>query len=486
MRLRYYSWFFCFLSFFGLSSVYADTSGYYYTVGFSDFKSSDPAVSCQSYLSSDQVLTQHYSNITYASVSPFANDATHWMCWINYNDGVGQQSTYFDMYRHGDGCSPGSVYDLVKGVCTPSSYTDGQVCTDQSNAKGGLVAVWDSSKNQCIDWGDASPAVYCKYQAGNTDPQTYTISGVATGGSATAPPTFVQQGFDCQMATVTSSNCVTDAKGSATCQVTGKYTGNLGSGVAKLPDADCTATQTCKDMTPETTNNTDPCTYVTDSAGNSSCSSKTEVSQQGTQNCGTVNGSYVCVTTPPKSNGVDITTKVSSTTASDGTVTTTKTDNATSNVCTDVNTCTSQTSQTVTVTTKNGTTGAVSTGVTCTGACTSTGTGITGSGNGTGDGTCTSDCGEGGGHEDWYTKKSDTYDSVFTEFQNSVTSAPIVSSVKSFLIFNPSGSCPRYNIDVLVFHAVLDQWCSGAINWSLIAAVVIAAAAIYGFRIAFF
>lgn len=311
--------------------------------------------------------------------------ATAGYCMYLYNgNGKPNDSEYPDavVSRYGDSCAVGTTYNTATGSCDLPKKKDGELCDDQQGHSSSNPMIWSSAANACVALSEADDKSSCSFFGGKGE-TSYTVSGVLnSGGDAVAPPTFAGQ-MGCEVATISTSECTINVKGAISCNVTAKFTGNVAN--TDLPDVRDTQCEpgTCPPQEKATTIEDKPCVM-----SNGACTSETDKQTTGTQGCGTMNGSYICVTSKPTSDGTKIDTTVKSEVQSDGTVKTTKTDNATKTSCTDVKTCTTQTSSTTTTTVTNKDGQTVSTGTTCKGTCGSTGTGLGtgGSGNGSGDG----------------------------------------------------------------------------------------------------
>lgn len=346
--------------------------------------------------------------LTVDSVTPTVNGNSV-VCRIDYSDGQGGHGyTTFGGDRYGDSCPAGSAYDSATGVCKLAGK-DGEKCDDQTGSNGPSdPMIYSSKAAKCVLFSESDDAATCAYIGSQPGPgAAYTISGNWDGGTPSAPPVFAQDGLSCEVATVSTVDCVAKGTtGAVECNVIGKLTGKVSNktNVIDAKDASCPG-GTCDPILPSSNTKTDPCVYS--GTGDSvSCTSHTESSKDGTQKCGTVNGSMSCFTVPPSSNGIKIDSTVKTTPDPDGGKTAVKTDNATKTTCTGINKCTT-TSSTTTTTTKTSSSGqTTSTKTDCKGTCSSSGTGITpgtpsGNGNGEGEeggGDCkTEDCGSGGG-----------------------------------------------------------------------------------------
>jgi len=256
-----------------------------------------------------------------------------------------------------------------------------------------------------------------------------------------------------------------------------------------------TGTEVAEDVSdsvdPETVKEEKPCVYTT--VGDKQvCESKKSEENTG-ESCGEVNGVRTCVPKAPDKNGIDIRTEATTKTNPDGTTTTTKTDTATSTTCKGIKNCTTTKTTVTTTTTKNANGQTTGSNSTCTGPlCPNKSSNPDADGDGFGDcagGNCGGIPGGPGGSEvgaqDWFTPGEDTFGSVLTEFSQKVQLLPVSVQTTKFLTFNASGACPRWSVSTWVFDFDFDQFCTGDIPWSAIAAVIIAAASFLAFRIAF-
>ena len=249
----------------------------------------------------------------------------------------------------------------------------------------------------------------------------------------------------------------TDGTGQYACKVTGTYSGGYQPNGSNMPDGFCPS-GTCVDAPPvppepappkpKNTSSSDPCVYSSNGSGGQTCTSTNNSTSEGTANCGTVNGVYGCQKTPPKNNGISITTNVSSTPNADGGTTTTKTDTATTTKCTDIGKCITGSTTTTTITKTNGSGQTTSVTGTCTGAqCPDKNTNPDGDGDGLGD--CIgNDCGEGEGGDLAAPELEDVddYQETTQKFFNRAKSAPLLSAVGN--IQAPAGgTAPDFTSD---------------------------------------
>jgi len=324
--------------------------------------------------------------------------------FIKQRDGEGivVQGGNGSISRGGQTCPGGVASDPSTGECPAANqYQPGDKCDDQSGGTPSNPMIYDDTVNKCVQFTKSEGDAPCTYMKGIGDSNpnytgtAYTVAGIiGAGGAATAPPTFAQDGLKCVMATISSSDCKVDGQGAATCNVIGKFTGKGSStGTSDIADALC-PNGTCDPQEPEVKTSETPCVPSGTGGGGSGCTATKETKEDGSQQCGTVNGAYKCVTKPPYSNG--ITTNISSTsqTLPDGSVKVTTVKDSSNTVCTDIKTCTTKTSTTTTNTTTkpNGTT---TTDTSCKGACSPNGGGLEGN-SGAGGGNPATGNGNGG------------------------------------------------------------------------------------------
>ncbi|WP_268796409.1 hypothetical protein [Pseudomonas huanghezhanensis] len=293
--------------------------------------------------------------------------------------------------------------------------------------------IFSAKSNSCLLATDADDDASCKWlsQLGGSASSggtglSYTIKGFWDAGVPTAPPTFAQQGLNCEVSTISTSECVTNTFGEVTCNVIGKLSGNATNTTpnTKATDAEC-PNGVCPPIQQNTTANNNPCVY-SGSSTEQSCTSQQETQKDGKQDCGTVNGKTTCIYQKPSSNVIKIDTNVKTTTETDGSKTSVKTDNATKTTCTDVKKCTSTTSKTTTTSKTNGSGVSTSTTSTCTGTCGANGTGLESvSSTGTGTGNATGDEGDGDGGDAGSLKdpQNGSFDPQVAEWDDKLTKA---------------------------------------------------------------
>lgn len=376
----------------------------------------------------------------------------------------------------GDSCTPPLTPNADGSGCSNNaSHDDGELCQDQSGARGpDDPMIWSKKSGKCVLYSESDDSATCKYLAGKGGSGTsYTVAGTWSEGTPTAPPVFTSGGLSCEVATVSTTECVTDVKGNVSCSVIGKLTGNVNNktDVKDAKDAAC-VNGVCPPPEAQTKNEEKPCVY-SGGADSQSCTSETSTDKDGTQQCGTVNGSLTCVYSKPSSTGTKIDTTVTTQTQPDGSKTITKTDNATKTTCSDVNKCTTSTSTTVTTTHQNPAGQTTGSGSTCTGACNSDGTGITpgkgdGTGDGSGDGDCTENCTPGLDGEDSIQKSTQA-------FYDRVSGSAVAKAVDNIKV-SSGGTCYAPTIPLFETSIVLDWHCQIAAQAAPIITIVLKAA----------
>ncbi|MCY1278777.1 hypothetical protein D9M68_226420 [compost metagenome] len=409
-------------------------------------------------------------------------------------------STY-PLTRRGDGCTYPKTFNSSTGACVLPTVPQGQLCADQSGATQSNPKISDGAGN-CVTVEDADKPTFCKYLASISSSDYLNIRqqyDPETGSDRT--PESAVNGFGCEVAVVKEERCVQPPASCsnglclskpAVCTVEVRLTGNVGAspGADRPQDSTCLTPgdPACNPPEPQQTEEKTPCVYATNPDGTQACASEVWSKKDGIEKCGSVNGEWKCFKgSDPKAEGVKVDTTVKTEATPDGGTKTTKIDKMTETTCGATKaSCTSTSSSSTTVIIKNGAGETTAATGTCTGPhCPDKNGNPDGDGDGFGD--CTGgQCGEGeGGAGDWYEPGEDTYASVMGEFTNRMLASSVVSGIDNFLTLNPSGVCPVYNIDVWFVQARLDQWCGTAINWDFIKAIILAAAAMIAFRIAF-
>ncbi|MBW8452708.1 MAG: hypothetical protein K0M52_00355 [Pseudomonas sp.] len=406
-----------------------------------NWRGADPVVGCSAFATSRSTSVK---STNYTS-------ATRFSCVTN--SPTSPSSLTF--YRYGTQCPAGTVYNPDTFKCDP-------VEENPCEQKTGLEASFSRS---------------------GTAPDEF--MSIASNGYGIPQRQGCKDGCAVE---ITDLRCKTFTAGPYLCRGRMGYTGQQCSTTG-------TGTEVAEDVSdsvdPETVKEEKPCVYTT--VGDKQvCESKKSEENTG-ESCGEVNGVRTCVPKAPDKNGIDIRTEATTKTNPDGTTTTTKTDTATSTTCKGIKNCTTTKTTVTTTTTKNANGQTTGSNSTCTGPlCPNKSSNPDADGDGFGDcagGNCGGIPGGPGGSEvgaqDWFTPGEDTFGSVLTEFSQKVQLLPVSVQTTKFLTFNASGACPRWSVSTWVFDFDFDQFCTGDIPWSAIAAVIIAAASFLAFRIAF-
>lgn len=298
--------------------------------------------------------------------------------------------------RRGDSCPTGTgPYDSATGMCikpTVPPKQPGEKCDDQSGGSTSNPMIWDDTVSKCVQFTDSKGDAPCTYMASQGGSGTaYTVAGTLdSGGNAVAPPSFADSSISCSVQTISSSECTLNVAGAISCNVIGKLTGKANpQGTVDAADAQCPNGK-CPVKEPQTNTSESGCSPTGNGSGGSTCNQTKETTQEGSQQCGQVNGAYKCITKQPYSNGINTSISATSETLPDGSVKVTTVKDSSNTVCTDVKTCTVKTSTTTTTSTTKPN-GSTTTNTTCKGSCTPNGGGLetnpaAGSGN-TGTGT---------------------------------------------------------------------------------------------------
>lgn len=446
MRLGNYRWLFAFLVLFSSFNVFAVDYYWQYPDGGRNQRFPNPEAACRQ-VAADQPR-QEYLRVERAT-------STRYGCFIrifNANGTVAFPSFKpSDISRAGTTCTPPTVFDPATDSCKAPE-------PDKCEALAGSSRPFAKS-------GQA-PDSYASISGGRLN----TVQSAC---------------FDTCVANTSDQKCTARTTGNYVCRGTAYFTGAQ-CGTSDSATVDETEETTRPD--PQDIKEQEPCNYTTAPDGSQVCKSVTNNEKEG-QSCGSFNGVQLCVDKNPTQNKVEIDTKVESETTADGKTKITKTDTAKITKCKGINDCKTETTTNKTVTVKNGNGDTESTTGTCTGAACPDNNGNPDA-NGDGLGDCsTGDCGEGEGDEEggggWYEGTDDTFGSVLQAFADDVAQIPMVDGIGNFLTFSPGGSCPAGYVNAWVFTIELDQWCGDHIPWSLIAAVVMAAAAFLSYRIAF-
>ena len=81
-------------------------------------------------------------------------------------------------------------------------------------------------------------------------------------------------------------------------------------------------------------------------------------------------------------------------------------------------------------------------------------------------------------------KNDITFAKSLERFKAEIQGSVVVTGITKFFSVQLSGSCPSWSVDVMVFHIVIDQFCSPGIPWDLIRGIIIAVALFLAARIA--
>lgn len=340
-------------------------------------------------------------------------------------------------------------YNYTKTNGDPGCST---ACSGLSNARtyGACIApdTFNSSTGECVPPAPPPDENPCASKTGASSPFKRAGSGgdgyYEFSGDYGSPS---QDGcFGGCTANTADQKCTSNLKTlTYSCSGTMYYTGSQCS-TSPAPDVDETTDTATPN--PQAYSDYTPCQYTTNAQGVQVCVSSSTEGKEG-QYCGTVNGVKKCIDSKPTQNGIEITTKVETTTNSDGSTTTTKTDTANSTKCSGFNACTSSSTTTTTTTNTNSDGQVISVSGSCTGPqCPDKNTNPDGDGDGFGD--CVGDdCSDGGGagvtapELEEVPGYGDSLQAYFDEIQG----APIVAAVTAISL--PSGgSCPTYSATI--------------------------------------
>lgn len=346
-----------------------------------------------------------------------------------------------------------------------SCLAEGEVPQCQQDTSGSPI-VWSSSQSKCTKYYNLKDDEACNYFKGQPSHQEYTYNSNDPNGATQ----HTDEGMKCGM-DMTATKCTTRTDGTHRCTGRGVYNGDFFPnatddipGTCSGGRTDCTekpADDEPEDPVPQNSVDQKPCIY-TSSGGALQCESTQTTNNEGTKNCGTVDGAWKCVPKAPTSNGIVINSKVTSQTNPDGSTTTTKTDTATQTKCTNIGICTSKTTTSTTTTNKDPNGNTTSVTGTCKGDnCPDVNTNPDGNGDGFGD--CVGDdCGEEGGNAspptDAELGEVKTFGESTNEFLLRARSAPIVSALAD--IRAPSGgNCTEYQVDTYLGTLEYDSHC---------------------------
>jgi hypothetical protein len=391
-----------------------------------------------------------------------------------YSDDINTSALWW-IHRGGTTCSEDATYNPTLGSCELPSCPLGQsrntlgICSAETCPviNDSVDNIYSPTNQKCELVFNLPLAEFCQYNKGKTSGKH--ISTVSSN-SPDGPKGFTEEFTSCGM-TVTSAKCTSKidpdpfslAKGSYTCQVSGVFTGEYLPDNTKIPDGYC-PTGNCIEPeplppeppvpVPANTHDEKPCVYTTVGSTKECTSSKVK-SKEGTAQCGTLNGTWICSTSLPSHNGIEIVTKEEMTIEGTGTKIT-KTDTANVTTCKNIGDC--KTTQTVTTTTKvlNGQGETTSVTGTCIGAnCPDKNGNPDGDGDGLGD--CVGeDCfGDEGGppFSGPELDEVDSYQETTEKFYDAVESTPLISGLNE--IAAPSGSCWTPTLDTVILGTVV-------------------------------
>lgn len=446
------------------SSVTQAATYKWITGGRSSTASASPSASCTSFASS-QTASMPYHRSSVKGVTK-VND-TNFSCLIDVYAKQGGQWTSEEVWniaRHGDTCPPETPnYNPAHGVCYSGEVPERCPAGTKQNAEtlqcdvvvcpqtDSHEKLWSSTQNKCAYYFNLQDQEMCDFMNGKNSVQDHTYTSTDPNGATQATDPANKCGMN-----MTKKTCTTTTDGVHKCVGRGTYNGSYNPNGTKPVPGTCENGQTnCtseapktepQDPQPEKTSEQKPCTYVSVN-GTLTCTSTKVEEQQGTKNCGTVNGVWGCQASPPSKNGIEIKSKVESKSNPDGSTSTTKTDTATQTYCKNIGDCITKTTTTTTTTTKDANGNTTSVTGSCKGDnCPDVNTNPDGNGDGIGD--CVGDsCGEGGGGEgpgDAELEEVPTFGESAESFLARVQDAPIPNAI-SHLRAPSGGSCPKYS-----------------------------------------
>ena len=364
--------------------------------------------------------------------------------------------------RSGDSCPAGSIYNGSTGACDFPLASDGEWCS----APGNTTKTFIMSNGVCVAPTDAALKDQCKAYSKSPD------SGAAVVTTWKYPtnssedlrnPQKAANALGCEIQLLKDVDCKTyppeincDIKNpdgscytsekTIKCKTNSVLTGNVAPDPFGTPAGSLCTGDECEITPPADLKESKPCTYVYDVNGIRSCTSWDFSGKEGSEQCGTVNGTFSCKNDLPKAvgKGLSIDTKIEEETLGDGTKKTTKTDTAKKVVCIGENACVTSTTTNKTVSIHGADGSLQSTTGTCTGALCADGTSPDGDGDGLGDCTGT-DCGdeEGApiaGPATPELEEQDTYAETTQKFINRAKASPLVSGI-SGISMPAGGSC---------------------------------------------
>lgn len=390
------------------------------------FASSTPAV----YATPDAACAAYSAYWGYSHVGVTDDSATDgqpiFKC-LNTNGSGGKRDLW--VYRVGDGCPEGSIYDAATGSC---------VGAPDCSAKQGQSFPFSRSGQA----GDGE--LIWNIGVGGTAGNNWSLSSQDACNNGCA-------------ATVSRSKCVVRVSGSYVCGGTAEYTGSACPASTSGP----VQTEPSESLPePKTEQSSQPCVYETVPDGTMRCRSETSVDIEG-QLCGEYNGQRLCVNRQPKSDGTAVDTTVRTETHADGSKTITKTDAATKQTCVGAGPCTSTTTTTTTTIHQDANGNKTGESSTCTGSACPSSDNPDGDGDGIGD--CTDDnCGEGSGGPEL--EETPGFGESLNAFWGRLGDSPLISAV-SGIRMNSGAGCQLPTSDATKIGAIsMQPLCSNA-HW---------------------
>lgn len=365
----------------------------------------------------------------------------------------GSENAAHTILRSGAGCNEGDEYFPDTGQCLPPSGEAGEQCDGPDFF--GMPSLYNS-QGVCVPWNEADKPALCKSLA-KEGTKFFDIYVAYNGDGEPEKPTVEKFGCEVNVVDVAQCKAPVPRCGSGICvehmvnkcRVGANFTGRPAgdSNGTGYPVADgsgeegvCPPGVDCTPAPEPVVHDNKPCNYMYNGQV-VSCESSEFKGDPGEMNCGRVNGGpYTCTKKVPKSNGVDIKTKITTEPTPDGGTKQTKEDTHTKTVCVAPGSCTTQVTNNTTVTVKDSSGKTTSETGTCVGAlCGGTGTGTKPSKGG--------NCEPGqecGTEESGFTGPENGEVPGFGEslqtFSDKVGAAPIVTAVKAIQM--PSGgSC---------------------------------------------
>lgn len=444
-----------------LLSLNAEAAGYSWIISQGGIRASTPTAACNAFTDFlSQSVTYRYE---FRSVQRMADD--HFRCnFAEVRRSTGQETyeDYRDIIREGDGCEEGT-YDTSTGECVVPAGQAGEVCDGPELA--GMPAIFNT-QGQCVRWDQADKNAVCKSlaKAGTQFTDIY----VAFDGDGNPEKPQVEK-FGCEVNVVDVAQCKMPVPkcGSGICvelsvtkcKVGVNFTGNVagdgnGSGYPVSGGAGeegvCPEGVDCTPKPEPVVEESKPCNYMYNGQV-VQCESSEFKGDPGEMNCGRVNnGPYTCTKKVPKSNGIDIKTKITTEPTSDGGTKVTKEDEHTKTVCSAPGSCTTQVTNNKTVIVKDSGGKTVSESGECTGAlCDGKGNGKTPSKGGNcqpGEECGTEEEGSFSGPENG---EVPGFGESLQSFKDKVAGAPIIAGI-SAIQMPAGGSCNMSSASTMI------------------------------------